>query len=264
MFKINKVSLSRKHNDRFTENYLRSFYNKMSVIYSDPNIPYLNLGFKKETQIKFHYDKDSKSLNIIFEQSSRNVDKKFPSNFIDWDWFINLFFLPVIVKPYKNVKKWVGMHFGFFLSWRYLEKDFSAEIEKVMRENIVLKIDMFGWSHGGALVQLAYEYCKTIYGSNIEVHGLTIGAPRVFCDFLSIGVGTSRKNLKKLFSNLIMFAEYNDMFTHLPPTFTGFKHIVPQYKIGEKFSIKKIFKPDIYHYKGQYDADINKLGDNEV
>lgn len=145
---------------------------------------------------------DNSTLYVYFQGSNGDVD-----------WKNNFDFA---AEPYRDMSvKWKA-HRGFVRVWK--------EIEPFIREDImnpnVQRINIIGYSHGGALAVLAHEYAwfnrpdirDSIFGYGFE-------PPRVFC---------GRKipdNLVDRWANFSVFRNGEDLVTHVPPRLFGYKHV---------------------------------------
>lgn len=189
---------------------------------------------------------------LLFEDSNGNRD-----------WLNNLdFFSSIYSKVYKNqYSKHLLVHRGFARAY----KSAKDEIMKDLLNNIDNKNDneiiIAGWSHGGALAQLAAEDFNFRTRKNIEDvdSGLkavvvTFGSPKILI------FNTTANYIRSCCKEIIEVSQHNDIITKMPPFFK-FKHISKKLNcVGSKFSLSKIFKPQIYH--ASYD-DKNIYKDHE-
>ena len=254
-----------KENESFLHtlnfSHVKKIYNKMSMFYSNDKIPFQNLGWKKETQVKIDYNKTEKSIWIAYECSAKNRTQKHTK--INWGWFINLWFIPSRIvyigtkRPYKNQSIKFRTHSGYTGIWKAVENDVKSQIDKLLEQYPDTKeIVIFGWSLGGAMSEFNHEFCDHHYSNRCKITTMTIGAPRIF-----FGWFKTLKDwiiLRKRFSGMIMFQNINDIITVSPSRIFGFEHIVETLKVGsEKFSLIQLFKPKIHHDKKEYDRVIN-------
>lgn len=243
---------------------LKKLFEYVSNKYLDTSIEWKCLGLKKETQVKIFYDKEIKKINIIFESSGRNRNCKikiFGKN-ISFDWILNFLFLPIWVKPYKNMKVVYRTHLGFTLAWKAIEDEIALIIKNIIQENNLnnenfLGFNVFGWSHGGALAQFMHEWLNFNY-SDKELNSCTIGSPRLFHIILN---KKKKEEMAKRFETMTLIGENNDIVTHLPPVCFLFLHIKKVLRIGDKFNLFKLFKPKTYHHIDTYIKDVKLLGE---
>lgn len=240
--------------------YIQDFYARQAPFFTDNNnYPWINSGLNKSTTYKIRYLSHLKLIQISFQQSSGK-----------FDWFINFLWYPMFrIKPYKNMQTIYKTHMGFTKSYKSVRDEIFAKIEEICKNNEVNDIEVFGWSYGGAMTQLCVEDLTYHFVENQEhkewfgnktplVTGLTIGAPRVFFKINK----KSWETIQKRLTRLIMVANVNDVVTHVPPTFTGAKHIIPLWGVGGKCAnFFKLFKPTTYHLMSEYTKEINKQED---
>lgn len=174
-----------------------------------------------EGDASFAVFKMANVLHIFFEESNGKID-----------WRVNFQFLAIPTKPYKDMAKGQGWmcHRGFLKNWKTIEKYIK---DKIMDPEIT-EIDIVGYSHGGAIAQLCYEYVK-YNRPDVEVSGVGFGAPRVYW-------GKLREDVKKRFEGFIIVRNGSDAVTHVPPKFLGYKHICEIMEVGEHFGLNELEK----------------------
>lgn len=149
---------------------------------------------------------DTTKLEIYFEWSNGATDWK------------NNFNFPA--KPYRKMNNLWFCHRGFLKVWKSIE----PYIMKDILDASVKEINIVGYSHGGAIAQLCYEYVK-FNRPDVVVTGLGFGAPRVFWGIASRAVKTRFEGFKVIRNDC-------DIVTHLPPVIFGFRHLCEVVKIG--------------------------------
>lgn len=147
------------------------------------------------------------TLSLLFEKSDGRED------------WINNFDFPV--KPYRHMEHSWHCHRGFLKVWKAIEPHVA---DHIMSPEI-RKIEIIGYSHGAAIALLCYEYC-VFNRPDVEVRGVGFGCPRVFW-------GTVPKEVKARFENFEVVRNGNDIVTHVPPAFLGFRHISKIVLIGD-------------------------------
>lgn len=149
-------------------------------------------------------------LYVYFEHSKGAID-----------WKNNLDF-PAL--PYRSMKegRWYA-HRGFVRVWKSVEKHLSRLILDTSLRGIVI----VGYSHGAALAVLCHEYA-TFHRKDLsgKIAGYAFGCPRVYW-----GYGKARKDR---WENFFVYRNGEDIVTHLPPVFLGYRHVGRMIKIGEK------------------------------
>jgi hypothetical protein len=154
--------------------------------------------------------KDGNKLHIYFEWSNGKVD-----------WINNFRFLAIPKKPYKDMSEGIWFcHRGFFNVFKSIEPHIIDDI----LDPEIDTIDIVGYSHGGALAQLCYEYVK-FHRPDVAVTGYGFGAPRVFW-------GIASKAVKTRFEGFKVVRNGKDIVTHLPPKIFGYRHICDVIEIG--------------------------------
>lgn len=170
-------------------------------------------------------------LTLFFEKSN---------GLVDW-W--NNFCFPA--KPYRRMPDLWFCHRGFLKVWKSIE----PHIASVINNPDVKKINIFGYSHGGAIAQLCYEYVK-YNRPDVEVTGVGFGAPRVLWGFAC-------KRVMERFQGFVVIRNGKDLITHLPPAFFGFRHACEVIRIGESIGLI------VDHFSSQYQKALNNINYEE-
>ena len=170
-------------------------------------------------------------LCIYFEWSNGKEDWK------------NNFNFPA--KPYREMKNLWFCHRGFLKVWKSIEPYITNDI----LDPEVRYIHVVGYSHGGAIAQLCYEYVK-FHRPDVKVYGVGYGAPRVVW-------GWASKAVKERFKGFEVVRNGNDIVTHLPPAVFGFRHLCDVIKIGTNVG------PIKDHYPQRYAEALDEEADNE-
>lgn len=134
------------------------------------------------------------------------------------DWWNNFYFP---AKPYRDMKNLWFCHRGFLKVWKSIEPYIAADIA----DPTVTMIEIIGYSHGGAIGHLCYEYVK-FHRPDVKVTGFGFGSPRVLW-------GCAKKSVKARFDGFVVIRNGHDFITHLPPVFFGFRHICKVIKVRE-------------------------------
>lgn len=156
--------------------------------------------------------------------------------FFEWsngaiDWKHNFYFP---AKPYRDMKDGWFCHRGFLKVWKSIEPEIMIDLW----DPSIKKVEIVGYSHGGALAQLCYEYVK-FNRPDVAVEGYGFGAPRVFW-------GLARKSVKKRFEGFVVVRNGNDIVTHLPPVLFGFRHLGKVVKVGGAKGLIEDHYPENY------------------
>lgn len=164
-----------------------------------------------------------KLIKLLFEESQSKRD---------WQ---NNFNFPV--KIYKNQKSKLLAHRGFGNAYKSANDVIMNELEGYIKQFPDFNVLISGWSLGGAMAVLAAE--DFYFRFHKKAMLITYGAPKVLfgkkCKCYVLGCCSS----------VIQFADNNDIVPLLPP-FPGNKQVSLKH-VGDKFSFKKIVKPQIYH-----------------
>lgn len=163
---------------------------------------------------------DGEKLTLYFEHSNGCMD-----------WWNNFDFP---AKPYRDMKNLWFCHRGFLKVWKSIEPYIASDI----LDPGVKKIDIVGYSHGGAIAQLCYEYVK-YNRPDVYVTGVGFGSPRVLWGF-------AQKPVKERFKGFLLVRSGNDIVTHLPPKFLGFRDVGIILKFGKSVGLVKDHYPERY------------------
>lgn len=173
-----------------------------------------------ENDASYAVKRKGEKLTLFFEKSN---------GLVDW-W--NNFDFPA--KPYREMKNLWFCHRGFLKVWKSIE----PYIESDILDPSVKKIDIIGYSHGGAIAQLCYEYVK-YNRPDVYVTGVGFGSPRVLWGFV-------QKPVKERFEGFLLVRNGNDIVTHLPPQFLGFRDVGIILKFGKSEGLVKDHYPERY------------------
>ena len=173
--------------------------------------------------------RDGEKLTIYFEGSN---------GLTDW-W--NNFQFPA--KPYRNMENLWFCHRGFLKVWKSIEPYVASDILDVS----ITTIEVIGYSHGGAMAQLCYEYIK-FNRPDVKVTGFGFGSPRVMWGFAC-------KAVMDRFAGFVIVRNGRDIVTHLPPVFLGFRHVTKVTKIGENKG------PILDHFPSRYRKALEEADD---
>lgn len=172
---------------------------------------------------RIHINFNEKTIRLLFQES---VGKR--------DW-LNNFNFPV--KIYKNQKSCLKAHRGFGNAYKSANDEIMTELQDYMQKYLDFEVVIAGWSHGGALAVLAAE--DFYFRFKKQAMLITYGAPK------TLWGKKSQEYLRTCVKDAVQFGNNNDIVTYLPP-FPGYHH-VNIHRCGEKFSLKKIFRADVYH-----------------
>ena len=160
-----------------------------------------------ENDASYAVQRQGEVLTLFFEKSN---------GIVDW-W--NNFDFPA--KPYRAMENLWFCHRGFLKVWKSIEPYIAYDI----LDPTITKIDIIGYSHGGAIAQLCYEYVK-YNRPDVEVTGVGFGSPRVLWGFAC-------KAVMERFSGFVVVRNGKDIVTYLPPCILGFRHVGTVLTIGK-------------------------------
>lgn len=179
----------------------------------------------------YYVEDTGTKLTIYFEKSN---------GLTDW---LNNFAFPA--KPYRDMEhKWY-CHRGFLKVWKSIEKQLGPDIMNTGCK----EIDIIGYSHGGAIAQLCYEYVK-FNRPDVKVTGVGFGSPRVLW-------GKVNDTVKQRFEGFVVVRNGKDLVTHLPPAAFGFHHVAEVLKVGKCKGLTGVKD----HYPERYMAGLLELVD---
>lgn len=188
-----------------------------------------------ENDGSYYYEMENGKLTIYLEWSNGKVDWINNFNFIPECrigfkriWALIVAFFKAIIfnaqmpkQSYKDMENKWYCHRGFLKVWKSIE----PYLKDIVMDEAVKEIEVIGYSHGGGVAQLCYEWVK-FWRPDVKAHGYGFGAPRIFW-------GNASETVKKRFQGFTVVRNGDDLITHLPPTLFGFSDICPILEIGE-------------------------------
>lgn len=177
--------------------------------------------------VDYAIERDGKTLYVLFECSDGEEDWK--SNF------------DFIAKPYKEMPKIWYCHRGFSKAYKSVRDDIIAYIKDYALNCKIKNIVCAGYSHGAALALLCTEDLKYFFGDLYGVQGVGFGTPRVIW-------GIVPKEVKKRLNGFIAVRNIDDIVTHVPPKFLGFRDMGKIINIGADGKYNRIdaHRPESY------------------
>ena len=163
----------------------------------------------EEETASYFVEREGNTLRILFEESNGKTD-----------WRNNFRFFAMPTKPYKGMTDTWFAHRGFLRVWKVIEPHLVEEISDLTVE----RIEIAGYSHGGAIALLCFEYCK-YHRPDIPVSGVGFGAPRVLW-------GPVPETVKARVADFLVVRNGNDLITHLPPKLFGFRQMGRLKEVG--------------------------------
>jgi hypothetical protein len=171
----------------------------------------------------YFVEREGNTLRILFEESNGRTD-----------WRNNFRFLAVPTKPYKGMTSVWFVHRGFFGVWEVIE----PQLAELIADPTVERIEIGGYSHGGAIALLCFEYCR-YHRPEIKVEGFGFGAPRVLW-------GPVPKDVQERLADFRVIRNGDDLVTHLPPLFLGYRQVGKLEEIGAPVGPIKDHYPNAY------------------
>lgn len=163
-------------------------------------------------------ERDGDTVYLLFQWSNGETD------------WLNNFDFPA--KPYKDMGIEWKCHRGFLRVWKSIE----PYIEKTVLDTTVKRFILIGYSHGAAIATLAHEYVwfhrPDLRDSNLEGYGF--GCPRCYWGF------TMCDELHERWKNFYPIRNCQDLVTHVPFLFMGFRHVGNLICIGDNtYTLRK-------------------------
>lgn len=168
-------------------------------------------------------NKGTKTVSLIFEESCGSTD-----------WKNNLNFP---AKLYKNQQSCIRAARGWGNAYKSCNDIIMSSFIKAVTDNPSYKIEICGWSYGGAMAILAAE--DFYFRTHIKPRVITFGAPK------PIFGRKSKKYILSCVKEMQQYSNVNDLVVYMPPL-PGYKRLSTN-KVGGRFSLLKLFKPSVYH-----------------
>lgn len=189
-----------------------------------------------EKMIKYSHKCGATKYISVGNDSDYAVERDGDTLYLMFQWSVELadwrynFDFPAT--PYKDMGIPWKCHRGFLAAWKNIE----PYVEEVILDQTIKHIVVIGHSHGAAIATLAHEYVwfhrPDLREDGLEGYGF--GSPRCYWGF------TVKAELQERWKTFHLVRNENDIVTHLPPVFLGFRHVneVLQVYSGEKHLIK--------------------------
>lgn len=167
----------------------------------------------------FDKNKNPRTLYIYFQGSNSITD-----------WVENFMFTKKVYKEFR-------VHKGFYRAYSQVRDIVLNRVYNSMYKKIVV----VGYSHGGALCQLALE--DLVYHfPELDISGVAFETPRCL---------KVKKKYRDRWKNLITVRDGTDIVTHCPPKIFGYTDLGTRIKIkGDTSLVNKWYIPKCvkYHY----------------
>lgn len=198
---------------------------------------YKNKDYRVEYQVRF--DEKRNCIQVIFQQTDSKMD-----------WFANFDFAANMYNKFTFEGKLIQLkvHRGWGNMWLVCQQAVRAKVADLLENHKGCYIEIFGWSLGSGLAQLAAEDVYFKFG--IKPYLYTFGSVKPF-------YGKKTHNfVKSCCAEAYNFYDHCDIVGYMVP-FIGWRAINHCKVKLEKFSIIKLFNPLKYHTKydnrGQYE-----------
>ena len=198
------------------------------------SIPYNYKGKDYKVEYQVRLDRKRHCIQIILQQTSDKMD-----------WLANFDFASKIYDKFTFEGKLIQLkvHRGWGNMWLVCQHAIRTEVDSLLKKHPNYFIEIFGWSLGSGLAQLAAEDIYFKFG--IKPYLYTYGSVKPF-------FGKDSYNfVKSCCAEAYNFYDHCDIVGYMVP-FIGWKAINRCKVELEEFSISKLFKPNIYHT--QYDV----------
>ena len=178
-----------------------------------------------------HYQQAGDSVNYAFVEDKNTLYIYFEGSNSITDWVRNFLFTKKVFDEFK-------VHRGFLAAYLevrniILDKAYSKQWKKII---------VVGYSHGGALCQLALEDLVYHFPQMQDnIFGYAFESPRCV---------KAKKKYRSRWKNLTVIRDGNDLVTHCPPKIFGYNDLGTMLKIkGDvKLVQNKCLKCIKYHY----------------
>ena len=197
-------------------------------------ITYEDNGETYQANYQVRFDESRNCIQIILQKSSGKMD-----------WKANFNFASKIYDKFTFEGKSIQLmvHRGWGNMWLACQQAIRAKVSSLLEEHPSCFIEIFGWSLGSALAQLAAEDVYFKFG--IKPYLYTYGSVRPF-------YGKDTYNfVKSCCVEAYNFYDHCDIVGYAVP-FLGWNAINHCKVELDKFSLSNLFKPQIYHT--QYDV----------
>jgi hypothetical protein len=190
--------------------------------------------FEKCLKAKYINVENSGSYSTYKIDKTRYIFFEHSNGYTDWK---NNFDFPS--KAYKGMDIPWRCHRGFLKVWKSIIPHLEKMLENMDFDSCVI----VGYSHGGALSALCFEYVWFNYPDlRNNIYGFSFGSPRIFY---------GKRNfefLSERFTKYINVINSDDIVTKLPPLFLGFRHMGKHLYIGKDRKLVSVnsHKPESY------------------
>lgn len=183
--------------------------------------------FTADYQVRLDFNR--KCIQVIMQQTSSKSD-----------WRVNFRFPKKIydrfVDPETGKMIQLKAHGGWVIMYNAIKHDIRNTVRKYLEERPTWNIEIFGWSLGSALAQMAAE--DIYFNFNEKPYLYTFGSVKPF-----YGRKTA-SYLNKCCETCYNFYDCNDIVGYMVPGYFAINHIKVEL---DKFSLFKLFKPKTYH-----------------
>ena len=202
------------------------------------SIPYEFKGKNYSVEFQVRFDEPRNCIQVIFEQTSSKSD-----------WRVNFNFPSKIYDKFTFEGKLIQLkvHRGWGNMWLVCQSTIRQRIKALLDMHPDASIEVFGWSLGSGMAQLAAEDIYFKFG--IKPYLYTYGSVKPF-------YGKDTYNfVKNCCAEVYNFYDHCDIVGYMVPFF-GWKAINHCKVKLENFCIAKLFNPKKYHTSydtpGQY------------
>lgn len=208
-----------------SENYNKKETNLELAKYEE--VFYKHHGHTHITNYQVRYDLNRHCIQVIFQQTACKSD-----------WVANFEFSEKIYDSFSfNGKKLqMRVHRGWGDMWKACQDKVRSRIKSYLHMYPDSYIEVFGWSLGSGLAQIAAE--DIYFKFNIKPYLYTFGSVKPFS-------GKKTYNYAKgCCAAAYNFYDHCDIVGYMVPWYKAINHIKIK---AERFCIIKLFKPHTYH-----------------
>jgi hypothetical protein len=138
------------------------------------------------------------------------------------DWLYDFWFTPERGGSFYGKYR---VHAGYLRAFESVARDVIQRIIETMPSDSHGRIQIFGYSYGGAMATLLHLFLKMYWGG-VTIQTWTFGSPRTLW-------GEIGPKIERLFDGLTNFKASGDLVTHYMPRFTGYRDVGLTVMVGE-------------------------------
>lgn len=221
-------------NDYNKTNSARRPINYKSVKYKCNDYEH-KLNVHHEMNYEIFYEADRNVIQINFEKTNGKSD-----------WFANIaefsskYYDSIM---FENQKLQLRAHHGWAEMYKSIKKEIREEWKNLITQHPDAVTEIIGWSLGSSQAMLCAQDLN--YNFGVKPYLYTFGSVRPF-RYTPFNKNLMKKYLLSTCEKCFNFSDINDIVTYMP-FFYGFTNINTIRVCRDKFSIARLFNPNLYH-----------------